>query len=394
MTYWLLIPGLAVAAFVFAELACRWWLRRWSGYYVWAPGTRLELRLDPVIFPEGERPVRFIVNADGERGADLRGDEAGLYRILVAGGSAAECFALDQPTCWPGALERLLSAPDKLRALGARRVHVGSIGRSNVASADLDVIFERVLPRYRRLAAIVIMVGAADVVQWLEDGAPPAIPFAPIPAAKLFACNPERRFGWNPRQWALVEVARGLRRRWLRPWTVHEEGSGAWYAAARKMRAEATEIRTTVPDPAVMLDRYEHHLRRLLGMAKAHADRVVLARQPWFEKDYTAEEVAHFWHGGVGKAWRERISVYYSLEVANRLMGLLDARAAAVADSCGVEHLDLQRVVPPSLRHYFDYTHFTPAGAALIAQAIAAAVVAPPSSPERSLRPVRAASPV
>ncbi len=392
MTYWLLIPGLAVAAFVFAEMACRWWLRRWSGYYVWAPGTRLDLRLDPVIFPEGERPVRFIVNAAGERGGDLRGDEEGLYRVLVAGGSAVECVALDQRTSWPGALENFLNAPDNLRVLDARRVHVGNIGRSNVASADLDLILERVLPRYRRLAAIIIMVGAGDVVQWLEAGAPPSIPEAPIPPAKLFTCNPERRFGWKLRQLALVEIVKRVRRAWLRPWTVLEESGGKWYAAARRMRAEATEIRTSTPDPAVMLDRYERYLRQILRRAKAHADRVIVVRQPWFEKEYTAEELSHFWHGGVGKAWKEKISVYYSLEVVNRLMGLLDARAATVVESCAVQQL--RPAVPPSLRHYFDYTHFTPAGAALIAQAVAAAVVARPASQERPLRPVRAASPV
>jgi lysophospholipase L1-like esterase len=275
-------------------------------------------------------------------------------------------------------------------------VHVGNIGRSNVASADLDLILERVLPRYRRLAAIIVMLGAGDVAQWLEDGAPAFLPPARVPAGKVFACHPERPFGWKPQQWALVEIARRLRRAWLRPWSVFEKGSGAWYAAARKMRAQAKEIRTEIPDPSNLLDRFEHHLRQLLHRAKAHADRVIVVRQPWFEKDYTAEEVAHFWHGGVGKAWREPISVFYSFEVVNRLMGLVDARAATVAESCGVEQLDLRAVLQPSLRNYFDYTHFTPAGAAVVAQAVATAVVARPASPERQrpLRPVRAASAV
>jgi lysophospholipase L1-like esterase len=388
----MLVAGLAAAALLIAELACRWWVRRRSGYYVWAPGTRFYLRLDHGIFPEVERPVRFEVNADGERGADLPDDddEAGLYRILVAGGSAVECFALDQETSWPGALERLLAAPDALDALGARKVHVGSIGRSNVASADLDLILARVLPRYRRLAAIIIMVGAGEVVQWLEEGAPPSLSPVRIPTGKVFTWHPERPFGWKPKQWGMVEVARRLRRLWLRPWS--EEESGAWYAAARRMRAEAKEMRTDTPDPTPMVDRFEHHLRQLLRRAKAHADRVIVVRQPWFEKDYTAEEVAHFWHGGVGKAWREKITVYYGLEVVNRLMGLVDARTATVAESCGVEQLDLQPVLQPSLRNYFDYTHFTPAGAAVVAQAVATAVLAPSALPARPHRPARAAS--
>jgi len=386
----MLVAALAAGAFLLADVACRWWVRRRSGYFVWAPGTRLDLRLDREIFPEGEPLARFEVNADGERGADVRGDEAGLYRILVAGGSAAECLALDQPTSWPGALERLLGAPVVLDGLGARRVHVGNIGRSNVASADLDLILERVLPRYRRLAAIIIMVGAGDVVQWLEDGTPPSLPPVRIPAAKVFTWHPERPFGWKPQRWGIVELVRRLRRLWLRPWR-REEG-GAWYAAARRMRAQAKVVRTDTPNPTPMVDRFEHYLRQLVRRAKAHADRVLVVRQPWFEKDYTAEEVAHFWHGGIGKAWRETISVYYSLEVANRLMGLVDARAATVAESCGVEQLDLRPVLPPNLRNYFDYTHFTPAGAAVVAQAVATAVLGRPLSRGRPRSPARATS--
>ena len=388
MTYGIVVPLLVVAALILAEIACRWWIRHRSGYYVWTPGTRLDLRLDRDIFPEGEHQVRFKINADGERGGDVRRDEKGLYRVLVTGGSAAECFALDQPTSWPGALERLLSAPEALDALGARRVHVGCVARSNVASADLDLILERVLPRYRRLSTIILMVGAGDVVQWLEEGAPPSLPPAFVPPGKVFQCHPERHFGWKPKQWALVEVGRRLRQLWFRPWSVLEKGSGAWYAAARRMRAEAKEIRTETGDPTPMVERFEHHLRQSLRRAKVHADRVLVVRQPCFEKErYTAEELSHFWHGGVGRAWREKISVYYSLDVVNRLMGLVDARAAALAESCGVEQLDLRRVLEPSLRNYFDYTHFTAAGAAVIAQAVAGAVLQ--VQPEAKAAPAR-----
>jgi lysophospholipase L1-like esterase len=377
MTVWVWAAALAAAALLVGEVACRWWLRRRSRYYVWPPGKRLEVQLDRGVFPAGERVVRFDVNADGERGGAVP-DADGLYRILAAGGSATECYALDQPTSWPGALERLLRAPDKLHALGARRLHVGNIGRSYIGSAELDFVLERVLPQYRRLNAIIIMVGAGDVVQWLEEGAPLSLPPARIPAGRIFSRHPEQRFGWKPSQWALIEVGRRLRRMWLHPREV-EERAGAWYAAARRMRAEAKEIRTTVPDPAVMVDRFEHYFRRVLSRAKAHAERVVVARQPWFEKDYTAAEAAHFWHGGVGKAWRGPVTIFYSLEVINRLMCLVDARAAALAEECGVEQVDLQQLVTPGLHHYYDHTHFTPAGAAVVAEALAAALVGEPS---------------
>jgi lysophospholipase L1-like esterase len=237
----------------------------------------------------------------------------------------------------------------------------------------LDLIFERVLPQYRRLQAIVIMVGGNDVFHWLEDGAPQAVESV-VSAAQVFASHPEQQFGWRPARWATLELARRLRRAWFRPVDVRE-GAGSWVPAARRMRAEAKEVRTRAPDPGPMLDPFEHHFRRLLQRAQAHADRVLVVRQPWFEKEYSAAEASCCWHGGLGKPWRQAVSVYYTLEVVNHLMGLMDARAAAVADNLGIEHVDLRRTLTPSLENYYDYVHYTPAGAAVVAGAVAAALV-------------------
>jgi hypothetical protein len=376
----MLDAGLGVAGLLLtAELACRWWVRRRSRYYVWPPGSRLDMRLDLEAFPESEARVRFDVNADGERGEDVRHRADGLYRILVVGGSAVECFALDQATSWPAALERLLSARGSLQTLGARRVHVGNIGHSGVGSAELDLILERVLPQYGHLSTIVIMVATSDVYHWLEAGAPPSRPPATVSESLLFSCHPQRPFGWKPREWALTEVARRLRRLWLRPMD-RVDRAGAWLVAARRMRGEAKELRTTVADPVVMLDHFEHHFTRLIRTAMTHADRVLVARQPWFEKDYTARETARFWHGGAGKAWKETISVYYSLETVNRLLGLVDTRAAKVADALGVQHLDLRPLLTEGLQHYLDHDHFTPASATAAAPDSAAQILMHPWS--------------
>ena len=384
------LTGLAL--FGALELASRRWLRRHTKYCVWTPGLHLELRQHPGVFPQIEPRVQLQINADGERGGQVPADQTGCFRVLVAGGSAAECLALDGPTSWPGALERLLSSPDGLRTLHARRVHVGNIARSGIAASELDLIFERVLPQYRsRLSAIVIMVGASDVLKWLEEGAPANRPAHPGSAADTFACYPEERFGWKPGRWALTEMARRLRRAWLRPVQVRDN-AGAWVPDARRMRAQATEWRASVPDPAVMLDNFERHFRRLVACAAAHADRVLIARQPWFDKEASAAESAFFWHGGVGKAWKQTITTFYTSEVLATLMARLDARAAAVAAEAGVEQLDLRPVLTPTLEHYYDFFHCTPAGAAVMARSVAAALLRSPPSRRRSPLPAVARS--
>jgi lysophospholipase L1-like esterase len=383
--------GTAAAALVLAELGARRWIRRTARYYVWAPGTRSDLRLSPDISPRLDPRVRFEVNRDGERGNDLPENEPdeNLCRILVAGGSCVESLLVDQAASWPGALEHRLASPDSLSVLGATRVHVGNVGRSGVAARELDLIFERTLPRYRKLDVIVIMVGAGDVVQWLERGAPSPYPATPISVHRVFGRHPEGPFGWRPTQWALVELLRRLRQRWLRPVEVWKD-AGAWYARARAMRASAPVVRNTVPDPEVMLQRYEHDLERLLQRARVHARRVLLVRQPWFEKDYSPAEASQLWHGGVGIPWRELVTTYYSPEVLNRLLELVDARGVRVAERLGITHLDVRPALAPSLDNYYDLVHFTPAGSAIVANAIASALLTPPTSRNRLPGPAMA----
>lgn len=387
MTVWAALGAAGVVLAIGTELACRWWIRRRTGYHVWLPGLRLELRQNADAFAQVEPRVRFEVNADGERGSDVPKDRTGLFRVLVAGGSSAECLALDQPTTWPGVLERLLSADQALRALGARAVHVGNIARSGIGSRQLDLILEHVLPRYGRVDAVVIMVGASDVLRWLEEGAPPSL--GPEPEVEdVFSSHPRQPFAWTPRRTAAFAVVGRLRRRWLRPVEVREH-AGSWLSAARKMRAQAREMRHATPDPCVMLSAFDEHFRRVLRRAQTHADRVLVVRQPWFDREPSPEEAAHFWHGGVGKAWKQTIDVFYGLDVLTDLMSRIDARAAGIAQELRIPHVDLRPALTPNLDHYFDMFHYTPRGAAVVGRTVAQALLGtrrPPPRPPSAAR--------
>ena len=364
------------ALFVLGEIAARWWIRYRNQYYVFPPGLRLRLEIDTEVFPQLERVTRFDVNSQGERGGELPRSSEGLYRILVAGGSQPEGFLLDQETSWPGALQRQLENPRLLAQLGASTVHVGSIARSGVGSEALDLVFENVLPRYPRLQLIIILIGATDVLRWLEYSAASSLP--PVRIQDVFRCHPRGPFGWTPKELAAWELLLRARRRLLRPIVLHQQ-AGHWYAEARAMRARATQIRHEMPDPALMLDRFEFHFRRVLAKAAAHADRVIVVQQPWFDKEYTNEEAAHMWHGGAGQAWRENVTTYYSFDVVSKLMARVNERAASIAASLDIEQVDLMPVLERSLVTYYDAFHATPAGATVVAKTIAAAIARPPA---------------
>ena len=371
---WLSVPAAVLLLAAAAELAARWWFRHRSGYYIFPPGMRLHLRPDAAVFPQLETSVRFEVNGDGERGEAV---PAGPHcRMLVVGGSQPEGYLLDQPTAWPGTLQRLLQTPGNLDRLGRPAVHVGNIARAGVGSEALDVILERVLPRYPRLDVIIILIGASDVLRWLEFGAPPSPP-PPFRTAELFRCHPEVTFGWRLKSLALIELARRLRMRWMRPIQIQDRAC-KWIGRARAMRANASEVITRMPDPTPMLAHFDVHFRRALATARAHADRVLVVRQPWFHAPRTPEELALMWHGSIGRAWQEQVSTFYSLEVLSGLMALLDAQASAIAQELHVEQLDLMAVLDQSVETYYDTFHATPAGARIVAEAVAAAILRQP----------------
>ena len=115
------------------EVLCRTILRH-SRYRVWHPNALRVLQIHPSVHPSFRDSITFMTNAEGERGRTCPRD---CFRILVAGGSATECYYLDQADTWAAVLERRLNDARALRLLAARYVHVGNIARSSVDSTSL-----------------------------------------------------------------------------------------------------------------------------------------------------------------------------------------------------------------------------------------------------------------
>lgn len=368
-----LAAGLA-ALLVLAELVSRIYLRRRGQYFVWAPGTRIRMELDREALPSLEPVVRFEVNEAGERGRALPRSWSDTYRVLVAGGSVAECWLLDQESSWPAVIQRELEKPESLARLRASRAHVGSIGRSLVACQHIDLMLERTLPRYGRLDVVVFMTGASDLVHWFEKRAPPSIEEDEVPLETIFAWHPEGPFGWTPRTLALRRLASRWRLALVRP-VERRENVGKNLAEARRMRARALEVLREVPDPAPMLDRYEKYLRAMIERARSKAGRVIVARQPWLEKEFTPQERERLWMFGAGRIHAEEVAAYYDYPLVWSLMRQVDARASAVARELGVEQIDLWPLLEPSFDVWYDEMHTTPKGCEIVGRAIARAIV-------------------
>lgn len=381
MTWIQITLGALGLAFVLAELIARALFARRGRYYVWPPYEKQLLKLDPEGLPALPGETRIEFNADGERGDPLPSDWSETYRVLVAGGSAAECWFMDQPSTWPQVIQRELSTPERLARLGARRVHVGNVARSLVPCETIHELLTKTLPRYERLDAIVFMVGASDVVAWLEAGTPPVLAPNPVPTDRTFAEHPETRFRWSPSGLALRRVLARLKRRFL-PTVDVKERAGKRMVEYRAMRARAREILTEVPDPAPLVTYFDRHFRAMIELARAHADRVIVARQPWLDREFTPDEAARLWNFGRGRPYREEVEVYYAHAVVAELMRTVDGRQRALAHELGVEEIDLPATIPCDFDHYYDYLHFTQAGCAAVGRAVADRLAAAADEPD------------
>lgn len=365
----LVVLGTTFLALI-AELLARAWLRLFGRYYVWPPGARVEMTTDREAVPELEPLIRVEFNNEGERGGPLPSDWKDTMRMLVAGGSVAECWFLDQQSTWPQVIERRLNEPRNLARLGVSRVYVGNVARSLVTCDHIGRIFDRILARYERLDAILLMVGASDLVHWLEMGTPQVFDGYELPLESLFGQHPEGPFDFVPRRFALWRIAGAWRRKLLRP-VMRYKNAGRRIARARQARTRAKTFLREVPDPAPMLDRFEASLRTLVGKARAKAGRVVLVRQPWLEKELTPEDEKKLWMFWAGSMRHEATSTYYSLDVVWDLMRKVDQRVVDVAKDLGVETIDLRPVVPPTFELWYDEMHHNARGCERIGEAVA-----------------------
>lgn len=367
---WLIVVIALPLLFAAAELIARSWIRSRARYFCWPPHTRFLMPLDRTVFASGDAEVRFDVNRLGERGDAPPHSFDGVYRVLVAGGSAAECYYLDQDSSWPGRLQQLLSRPEARQRLDVRAAHVGNIARSLVPCRAIRYQLEKLLPQLPHSDAALLMVGASDLVTWLEQHTPAQIDPGGYALDSIFGLHPERSFGWKPGQLALRRAAASAQRALLRP-VERRETSGKRLAANRAMRAGAKQILEDIADPAPMLQRYEADLREVLRALKRHSKRVVVVQQMWLEKSLTPEEARQLWMFAAGRPYKEQVDAYYAHEVIWPLMRAIYDIGGRVAREEGVEALDLQNRVPRDLEHYYDDMHHTPKGCALVARLIA-----------------------
>ena len=370
---WLLVSAAsALVLWLALEVSCRAWLGRFGKFYSWTPHTRIHLDLLPDVFPHCDQTTRFDVNSRGERGDEPPGLEA--MHVLAMGGSAVECYMNDQVTQWPYRVQVELNRPEALQSLDKPQVHVGNIGRSLMTVEHLNRMIERVFDNYERLDVAFMMVGSSDVVAWTEVGAPET-DYEPKGTNDwgIWRAHPMGPFTWHPVRSAARRCFTAAWRAWRKP-VKHGDNVGKSVRRKREMRAAGTHL-DQLPDPTPMLERYRKNLTRLIELSKAKAERVLVIRTPWFDRDPSTEEAAAFWNLGLGNPGKEQVERYLSYPTARRLLEEMDRVTVEVAEAQGVEHVNIRPHLDHSLETFYDEFHLTPAGCQRMGEVVAKAIV-------------------
>jgi hypothetical protein len=376
---WCVLAGaILLMLCIVSEVAARFFMAR-SNYYVWPPYYCIENHLIADVFPGLDSTAVFRINSEGERGSEPPRSKDGLYRVLVIGGSAAECYFLDQEACWSMGVQRNLNSPAALGALNRTRVHVGSVARSGIDCAKASMVLHRVLRQHEKIDTVVMMIGATEVLSWLRSGAPEYPEIAPPEALGVFESSPEQRFAWfPPKRTALVEFIRILDRRFFRQ-KLQRSGVGASVARLRAMRQQAKTVKSSVAAPAAMLNNFAKSLESCIQTCKKAGARVLVVAQPWLDvKCLTKEEESRLWLGAEGDPHNQNVSTYYSAEVFSQLMMKVNGVAARVAQENGAEIVQVQSRLQPPAACFYDDAHFTPYGAAIVADILSSTLLQHP----------------
>ena len=367
----LVLVALSVPVVVItAELIARRVLGATGGYFCWWPGRTQRFHLDRESLPMLPDVVNWSANEDGERGGPPPQKGESCYRVLVAGGSCVEGYYLDQPQTVAGQLEAFLNQAGKLQAFQTQRVHVGGVARSRISCAQIQTLLEKTLPRYESLDCLVLMVGASNLVRWLELSTPQAPWDDEVPLNHLFECHPKGPFTWRPKDSALRALAVRAHSR-LRPKIEVRTGVGKRIIQQRARRQGAKVMLDECPDPGEMIDQFAAELGNLIDFAKTKAKRVVVVRQPCFDKPMTKDEEKWMWNFAQGVIYASDVDTYYSHRLIAELMHKTAERCGEVTRAHGAIDIDLGDTVEAGLENYYDFLHFTPKGAERVAHRIA-----------------------
>ena len=354
--------GLALAPLA-AELLLRVFGPDLSVWRVWKPGLSVVFEPSSETMPGVEGPSFFRVNALGFRGDDPVDDSSAQW--LALGGSTTECLYLDQTETWAMLLQEELARD----ADQAPQVYIG--GKSGLCLRDNIVQLRALLPQHPELDAVLLLVGANDLLLRLAQG-DEHDPWAladPDVASQLyvrsFQIRPLAAIGGPIWKRTAFWQALSRTRKRVGGERMSQDAHGEIYHEWRAEREAARPWRDSLPPLDSALAGFRDQLIEAAALCRGAGVRLVLLTQPsvWSAELSPAAE-ANLWMGrGVDGAGSEGRDEFYTPARLAEGMALYNAEIRRFAAAQDLECIDIAQALGPNEAYFYDDVHFNEAGA-------------------------------
>jgi hypothetical protein len=307
-----------------------------------------------------DREIEFATNSLGFRGPDPPDDFAQRPTIVAVGGSTTECRYLDETKTWPARLN------EKLK-VDFPEVWLNNAGLDGHSTRGHQVLLEQLVgPLKPKL--VLYMVGLNDL------GLGNATTDATADDQQLFRRGQEGDSWANRAYLTLVHhsAAFALADNFRRHLAARNAGlmhGNVDHAQLRLDASSGEKLSDEVPTMLVgrhrrqFLPGYEARLRKLLLATFAYGSEPVLITQTALYGDSIDDET------GIDLA---RVKVGEVVGLAQwQVLDAYNDVTRRVGRELGVLVIDLARRLPKSSRYYYDYHHYTNAGAEAVAEVVA-----------------------
>lgn len=365
MTSDLVLVALAVVGSILAfEVMARIWVRWFSRTYVYPPRVIKHFRVMKQLSRELAEEAHACYDSDGFRTKGTR--DRATQRILLAGGSTAECLFLGENLTLGSRLAAHLRGSE-----GPDDVYVATAAKSNMRLVDVAGLLERI-GQQQRWDAVVLHCGSSDLLTWLTAGAHDIEEASAPNWDRALARRSDKQFSFSPKNGALAEIARRIGERRRSASGEFVVGRGIIRARESRRHATFTGIPAGFHD---VLESVERDATRCFRSA-LHASRtVIFVPQLYLGEGGRSDDIdGLLWCGALGDAMSSDVRTWISGDALTQALHEINGTCIRIAKSMGVHVVTLAASEICTSRNFYDDFHYTAAGAELVAANIADAI--------------------
>lgn len=329
--------------------------------FPWPPNLRWIGRPAEGAMPGVGDKIEFSINKYGLRGPRMDLEKAD-YKILVIGGSAAECMYVSDNLSWPWKLQ------DEISNRTHKRCFIGNASRSSTITLDhINILLNyKLAPRFD---LIIVLCGINDIGRVIYNDRGYFRNSQEIAKHNFNIFNRVRTIYYRDSIIFSIIKAHLIKNNGN---AVVPDRDGRWYIAQRQIRKDALKknaINEVPPNLDEGVSAYKSNLKVIIEICRSRGQKLLLLTQPTL------------WQAGLSKEltallWEHKDrEAAYTPEVLEKMTAAYNEALIEVCIKYNVPYLDLASALPHDTSVFYDDCHFNISGCGKIADLLSPVVI-------------------